>query len=59
MFKFNLGDKVKISISGEAGEIIGRAEYSKSETDYQLRYKAADGRAVEEWWNESALEKTD
>lgn len=56
MFIFDLKSTVKITASGEAGEVIGRAEYTDSETSYYIRYKAADGRAVESWWNESALE---
>jgi hypothetical protein len=55
-FAFNLAQAVKISASGETGSIIGRAEYTSGENSYLLRYKAADGRAVENWWNESALE---
>ncbi len=54
--KFNLKQQTKIIASGETGEIIGRAEYTSSENTYLLRYKAADGRAVENWWNESAIE---
>lgn len=55
-FKFGLGEAVKISYSAEVAEIIGRAEYSNSCNKYLLRYKAADGRAVEAWWDEDALE---
>lgn len=55
-FKFNLEQSVIISASGETGQVIGRAEYSRAEAAYYIRYKAADGRAVESWWNESALE---
>ena len=55
MFKFDLRQIVYIIESGEAGAIIGRAEYDTSENSYLLRYKAADGRAVEQWWMESAL----
>lgn len=54
-FKFDLGQGVTIVVSGEEGEVIGRAEFSKSEDQYLVRYKAADGRAVESWWNVSAL----
>lgn len=54
-FKFKLQHEVTIQASGEKGTIIGRAEYTGSEPHYQLRYKAADGRAVESWWAESAL----
>jgi hypothetical protein len=56
IFMFNLGERVHIAVSGEAGEIIGRAQYFMGEDAYLLRYKAADGRAVEQWWNEQAIE---
>jgi hypothetical protein len=54
-FKFNLNASVSIAASGEAGEVVGRAEYAVAENSYLVRYKAADGRAVEAWWSESAL----
>jgi hypothetical protein len=54
-FKFELGAQVTIAVSGESGEVLGRAEYQSSENGYFIRYKSADGRAVEQWWNESAL----
>lgn len=53
--KHELESTVTIIASGETGEVIGRAEYSHSENQYQVRYKSADGRAVESWWAESAL----
>lgn len=54
-FKFDLGEKVTIEVSGETGLIHGRAEYTTAENSYFLRYQSADGRAVEDWWRESAL----
>ena len=54
--KFNLNQEVKITASGESGEVTGRAEWNHAEPSYNIRYKAADGRAVESWWTESALE---
>lgn len=54
--EFELGEQVQINTSGEQGEVIGRAEYLKSENSYLLRYKSADGRATEAWWSESALQ---
>lgn len=54
-FKFNLGDKVAIAISGESGTVKGCAEYATTENNYLVPYKAADGRAVEHWWSESEL----
>jgi hypothetical protein len=55
-FLFSLSKVVRISVSGEVGEIIGRAEYTNSEPLYFVRYKAADGRAVESWWAQSSIE---
>jgi hypothetical protein len=54
-FKYALGAKVAIEASGEAGEVIGRAEYRHADNAYYILYKAADGRAVQAWWDESAL----
>jgi hypothetical protein len=57
-FEFALEADVSIITSGEAGTVVGRLEYLNGENSYLVRYKAADGRAVEAWWNESALEET-
>ena len=54
-FKFELKQTVTIAASGEQGEVVARAEYATGENNYYLRYKAADGRATEAWWSESAL----
>jgi len=57
VFSFELGDGVAITVSGETGIVIARAEYKESQPGYLVRYKAADGRAVESWWNQDALSK--
>lgn len=54
-FQFDLKAKIKIAISGEHGEVIGRAEYTTAEPSYFVRYVTADGRAVEQWWTESSI----
>lgn len=54
--KIELKQNVTIVASGEQGEVIGRAEYTIAEPSYLVRYKSADGRAVEAWWAEDALE---
>lgn len=54
-WKFDLGAEVKIRCSGEQGMVIGRAEYVDSADQYLVRYKAADGRAVTNWWSDGAL----
>lgn len=58
-FKLNMGDEATIAASGESGEVLARSEYVSSENAYLIRYKSADGRAVEAWWGESALESVE
>lgn len=53
--KYQLNERVKIRASEEEGEIVGRAEYSNCDPSYFVRYKAADGRAVEQWWTQDAI----
>lgn len=55
-FLLELGTQVRISISGEVGVVIARAQYLYSEDAYLVRYKSVDGRAVDQWWGASALE---
>ena len=55
-YNFEMGQTVKLSLTGESGTIIGRAEFKYSENSYYLRYVAADGRQVQQWHDESALE---
>jgi hypothetical protein len=53
---FDLKATVRLAQSREAGEIIGKAEYVEAPTAYLVRYVAADGRLVEQWWDESTLQ---
>ena len=53
---YPLGAKARVICSGEIGQIIGRAEYTHYAPQVMLRYKAADGRAVEAWWALEAVE---
>ena len=55
-FEFDMNTPVQVIISGETGLVIGRVEYMTCENRYLVRYRAADGRAVEDWWDESALQ---
>jgi hypothetical protein len=57
-FKYQLSQRVKLTESAEEGKILARAEYHKSYGDpqYYVRYKAADGRQVQDWWAEDAIE---
>jgi hypothetical protein len=52
---YGLSETVRMIASEEKGAIIGRAEYLHDETRYLVRYKAADGRQVEDWWGQSAI----
>lgn len=54
-FKFELGASAAIAVTGEAGTVIGRAQYIENENNYFLLYRAADGRATKQWWKESEL----
>ena len=56
LLKFNLGQEVIITASEETGKVIARAEYCNCAPTYRIRYKQADGKAVEMWWDEDALE---
>lgn len=55
-FKFELGAKMAILISGEAGQIKARAEYINHANAYLIHYKAADGRAVDSWFDENEIQ---
>lgn len=56
-FAFELGQKVKLKFSEERGEVVSRAESTEYPIAYFVRYLAADGRQIEEWLHESAIEK--
>jgi len=56
-FKFNLKENVTLVHSDESGEVIGRAEHTTCENQYHVVYKAADGRQVTSWWDESLIAK--
>ena len=53
---YELGQTVTIKCSGEKGIVIAKAQYLESSDCVLLRYKCADGRAVESWWNVQAVE---
>jgi hypothetical protein len=54
-FRFEIGQSVHLLHSEERGTVIGRAEYREYPPSYLVRYKAADGRQVEQWWQDSAI----
>lgn len=55
-FAFELRQVVQISETEETGTVHARSESTYSEPQYLVRYKAADGRATEQWWSENALQ---
>ena len=55
-FAFELSQDVRLVRTGEAGTVVGRAEYVDAIPSYYVRYTAADGRQAEAWWAQSALE---
>lgn len=56
-FAHPLHTTVTITASGETGTVIGVAAYTDSNDQYLIRYKAADGRAVEAWWAAKAISR--
>jgi len=56
-WKFDLRAKVCLVQSGEEGIVIGRAESIGHVDQYHLRYTASDGRLVEGWWDEGAIQR--
>lgn len=54
-YKYDLGQKLVIGCSNEEGQVIARSDSAAHVDQYLLRYKAGDGRAVEAWWDETAL----
>jgi len=55
IFKFELNQLTEISISGEKGRIKSRCESCNHSNQYLVHYKAADGRAVDSWFDESDI----
>lgn len=52
---FQLNQRARILESGEIGLVVSINFSIDAAVQYLLRYKAADGRAVEHWWASSAL----
>ena len=58
-FKFNLSQKVTISISGENGVIRGRSDSVDCSNRYFVAYKSAQGNSTESWISEDQLEASE
>lgn len=56
IFKFVIGEEVKLGLSDEQGVVIGRAEMLDSDPIYLVRMvTAADRSQCETWFAESAI----
>lgn len=56
-FEFDMGDTVHIKVSGEQGQVIGRADYKHDQNYFQIRYRTSNGTATTRWWGADALLK--
>jgi hypothetical protein len=54
-YVFALKQPVALSLSGEAGIVIGRAEYSNESPSYRVRYVDATGRQQCEWFSADSI----
>lgn len=54
-FKFALGDKVRLALSAEHGEVIARAEFTNCGNQYTVRYVDGHGVQRQVWFDEDAL----
>lgn len=59
MFKFDLNQVVDIRVSGEWGHVKSRADSISGVNQYQVHYKAADGRVATGWFDENDLVATE
>lgn len=57
--KSAIDKEVEISISGERGYVKGLAQFKSGEDQALVVYKAADGRAAEQWFPLSELQLLD
>ena len=55
VFKFDLGQIVKIKILEEAGEIYARTEWLNCSPSYSIRYKSKEGNLAEKSFYEADL----
>ena len=58
-FKFRMHQPVRLPISGEQGVVIGQAHFCNADDQFFVRYKSGDGRCVESWWCQDALESAE
>lgn len=54
-FKFSITGTVKIKVSGQEGEVVGRAEYRDENNSYYVLYVDSSGDAQRGWFCEGEL----
>ncbi len=54
-FEFELGATVQMAMTDEQGLVVGRAENLDSDHQYNVRFRAADGRQCQDWFYASAI----
>lgn len=55
-FRFELGEKINISISKTEGVVIALCRHIDTSDNFSVRYKDHDGDARESWFYERELE---
>jgi len=55
LFKFELGQRLKINVHEEVAEVHARAEWQDYGDSYLMRYKSKDGKVVTDWIHENQL----
>ena len=55
-FKFDLNQRVEITISGEQGLVCARSDASQRPNQYLIHYQNGQGSATDHWWDEIQLE---
>jgi hypothetical protein len=52
---YEIGDVVKLEMTGEVGKVVGRGHYDYKEDDYELRMIDNNGCLRTSTWTESAI----
>lgn len=53
---FNIGDEVRVILTGQVGQVIGRAEYNNVyPNSYWVQYESGEGNLAKSWFDEQDL----
>lgn len=55
VFKFQLGQRLKMNVLDEFGEVYARSEWQHEGRSYLMRYKSRDGKLMNDWFAEGEL----